>query len=119
MDAASRQKALDSITPEELEKVKAHQAKTSGVPVDNEWLLMAEFGMLFGWEAYKAARDDEIDSNEMATLITAGRKVKAKDTLDNAQTAFIGSASAQSKKPAQTFKSLVNPIIKQTKADVE
>lgn len=118
MTPQERQKALDDITPEELEKVKAHQASTKGhQPVDNEWLLLTEFAMTFGWQAYLEARDDVLPLSEMLTLIEASRKIKATQHYQNAQAVLIGAGSAQSKKPSKTFNSLTKDIIKQTKVN--
>lgn len=114
----SRQQALDEISPEELEKIKAHQASTTGsYPVDNEWLLLAEFAKAYGWEAYKDARDDKIGVAEMLTLIEANRKLEALDLYRLAQASLIGSGSAQSKNPATTFQNLTRNIITKTKVN--
>jgi hypothetical protein len=111
----SRQQALDNITAEELDKIKAHQADTNGaLPVDNEWMILAEFAKAFGWQAYLDARDDKIDLAEMLTLVEANRKLEAGNHYRMAEAVLIGAGSAQSKKPAATFKSLVKDIIKRT-----
>lgn len=116
MTPQERQKALDSITPEELEKIKSHQASTEGAfPVDNEWLLLTEFAVTFGWQAYLDVKEDKVTMAEMLTLIEAGRKLKALDLYRASQAVLIGTGSAQAKKPGQTFKSLTKDIIKQTK----
>lgn len=116
MSPQERQAALDSITPEELEKIKGHQASTNGAyPVDNEWMLLTEFAMTFGWDAYLAATNDQIKASEMLTLIEASRKIKAMQHYQSAQAVLIGAGAAQAKKPGQTFKSLTKEIIKQTK----
>lgn len=114
MDAKARQKALDEISAEDLAKIKAHQASTQGSkPVDQEWLLLAEFAMAYGWQAYRDVRTDKIELDEMLTLIEASRKVKASDQYKNAHAVLIGAGSAQSKNPIQTFKNLTREIIKQ------
>lgn len=126
MNPKERQKALDDITPEELEKIRKHQASTKGsLPVDNEWLLLTEFAMTFGWQAYLDAKNDALDENgnlkvngaEMMTLIEASRRLRHREMFENAQTSFIGAGSAQSKKPAQTFTNLTSKIVNKTKAD--
>lgn len=117
-DPKKRQAALDAITAEELEKVKAHQASTKGAfPVDQEWLLLAEFAMKFGWEAYQAARTDQIDIQEMLTLIEASRKLEWAQLYNDSRAALIGAGSANSKKPSQTFTALTSDIINHTKVD--
>ena len=126
MSPEERQKALDNISSEDLEKIQKHQASTKGaLTVDNEWLLLTEFALKFGWQAYLDAKNDARDDNgnlivssaEMMTLIEASRRLKYRDMFQDAQTSFIGSASSKSKKPTQTFNSLTNNIVKKTKAD--
>lgn len=116
MDAKARQQALDNIPEEDLAKVEQYQASTSGAaPVDEEWLLLAEFAMKFGWDAYKEVREDKMKADEMLTLIAASRKLDYKHMYDSAQTAFIGAASAASKKPGTTFKKLTKDILRHLK----
>lgn len=123
-DAEARQAALDNISDEELAKVKAHQASTQGAyPVDQEWLLLAEFGMKFGWQAYLDAKNDATDEEgnlivtgaEMLTLIEASRKIEWAAIFNDARTSLIGAGSAQSRKPSQTFRSLTKDIVKNTR----
>lgn len=116
MDNQSRQQALDNVSAEELKKIRAHQASTKGAfPVDNEWLLLAEFAKAYGWEAYKDAKEDRISLSEMLTLVEANRKLEALHHYKMAEAVLIGAGSANSKKPASTFKQLVKDIIKKTK----
>jgi hypothetical protein len=116
MDKKPTKNLLDKITPEDLEKIEAHRASTEGAyPVDNEWMLLAEFGKAYGWDAYKDARDDRISSAEMLTLIEANRKLEAVQLYKDSQSSLIGTVSAKSKKPGSTFRSLTKGIIKQMK----
>lgn len=118
MDSQTRQQALDNITPEDLEKVKAHQAKTqSAYKVDDYWLIAAEFARAFGWSAYKDFRQDKIGLEEMMTLIEANRRLDAREAFIQAQSAFMGAVSSQSKKPSQTFTKLSKGLLKQAKVD--
>lgn len=109
---------LDEVSPEDLAKLRAHQASTKGaMQVDMEWMLLAEFAKAYGWEAYKAARNDDISLVEMLTLIEANRKLEARRTFLDMQSSFVGAVSAQQKKPTSIFKRLTKDIIKQTKVD--
>ncbi len=118
MTPEERQKALDEISADDLAKVKQHQASTNTTySVDAEWMLFAEFAIKFGWDAYRAARADEIPTDEMMTLLEASRKLDSLNQLYTAQAVFAGAGSAQSKKPAQTFKSLTKNMIKNMKVD--
>ena len=125
-DAQARQKELDEISAEDLAKIKAHQASTKGaMPVDQEWLLLAEFAKAYGWQAYLDVKNDKRDPNgnllitgaEFLTLIEANRKLDAIQLFRDSQASLIGSGSAQSKSPSSTFKSLTKNIINQTKVE--
>lgn len=106
----------DKISPEDLLKIQEHQADTEGAyPVDNEWLLLAEFAKAYGWQAYIAVKQDKVTMPEMLTLVEANRKLEALDHYRNAEAAFIGAGSSQTKKPSSTFKTLTKHIIKRTK----
>ena len=115
LSAEERQAALDNISAEDLAKIQKHTTK--GLEVYTEDMLLAEFAMKFGWEAYKAVQADEIDAKEMMTLLVASRKIDAANQLRNAQAAFIGAGSAQSKKPSQTFKTMTSKLEKYSEAD--
>lgn len=118
MDAQSRQAALDNIPAEDLAKIQAYQAKTSGAyKVDDEWLILAEFAKAYGWQAYLDVRADKISLAEMMTLIEAHRKLKYLDTFMDAKAAFIGAGSVRTKSPSKTFDSLTKDIIKRAEAD--
>lgn len=119
MDSKSRQAALDNISAEELEKIKAHQASTDGAAsVDDEWLLLAEFAMYYGWQAYKEA--ESIPLKEMLTMVEAGRKLRAREVFELAQAVVIGTATVNAgKKSGSVFKSLTKTLVKKMKADEE
>lgn len=119
MDANSRQQALNNVSAEDLSKIQAHQAQTSNAyPVDDEWLLLAEFAKAFGWHAYLDVKADKVDVAEMMTLIEANRKLEYKRLFMDAQAVLSGSTATHSKSPAKTFKSLMENVIKHTKVDV-
>lgn len=119
--------SLKEISDQELEKVERLKASTAGhLRVDNEWLLLTEFALKFGWPAYLDAKNDtrdakgnlNVEMQEFLTLIEASRKLDNLSMYRNAQASFIGAGSAQTKKPGQTFKQLTSKIIKLIKADV-
>lgn len=106
------------IKPEHLARVQAAQDKASDeIKVDNEWLLIAEFGKHYGWQAMQAVLNNEIDLETMTVLILGARKFDYSRQYANAQASFIGSASAQSKKPSKVFKKATEQLIKEMKAD--
>ena len=115
MTNEERQALLENMSVDDLAKV---QAKTgSSVKVDIEDLLLTEFALKFGWQAYKEARDDIIKGKEMMTLLTASRKLDALRLYNDAQASFIGAGAAASKKPSQTFNTLTRKLAKSVEAD--
>lgn len=96
---------------------KLAQFNNSSIKVSEEWMLLAEFGRAYGWEAYKAARNDEISLDELMVMVEANRRLEYLEQYRMAEASFAGSGSAQSRKPSTTFKSLTKGILKKTKAD--
>lgn len=99
---------LDMMRPEDREKVvtrfKARIANNGTEnKVSNEVYLLAEFGMMFGWEAVRDVRNDEITFEEMFALIEAGRKVEKKRIKDNGRVSSTAISTAFSKSPNSTF----------------
>ena len=117
LSAEERQAAIDAIDVEHLKKIEA--IESSGTPVDSEWMLLAEFALLYGWEAYKDARDDNISFLEMITLITAGRKLQTMDRFNAAKDTFIAMLSVGAKDPGKSFQKLTKDMIKEMKVDDE
>lgn len=119
LSAEERQAFLDNISDEDLAKIQqVTGASENQVLVDDYWLALAEFGKHFGWQAYLDAKNDKIGADEMMTLIAAARKLDHLTLYNNARASFIGSGSAASKKPSDTFKRLTTAILKHIKADV-
>lgn len=108
-------------TPEELAKVRRLKGESEGTKVPYEDVFEAEFLCKFGFEAYWAIHPEKDRSRgiglaEMTRLMKASRAVDAKDLYSASQASFIGSVSAQTKKPSNTFKTATKGIIKQMKA---
>ena len=112
------------LSPDDLAKLEELQTNTDGAyPVDNEWLIMAEWLSIAGYQAYLDARDDARDNDgkllipmeEILTLIAATRKLEAIKHYKNSEAVLIGSGSAQSKSPSNTFRTLTKEIINQAK----
>ena len=101
-------------TSPELEQKLAERAKKRlQAQLDAEWVSIAEFGMMFGWEACLAVLNDEISADLMDTLLTAGRKVQKKNMIQNANAVLIGTSSANQKDPSQAFNSSIKEILKE------
>lgn len=105
------------LQPSKEDELKLAQFNKSSTVVDDEWMLLAEFGKAYGWEAYQAAKNDEVSLQEMMILIEANRRLEYKDQYRMSQAAFAGAGSAQSKKPSSTFRALTKNLLKKSKAD--
>lgn len=116
MTNEERQALLDNVPDEELAKIR--QAQGNKVLVEPEDLLLAEFGIKFGWEAYKEARDDKIKAKEMNRLIAASRKLDNLELYRNSMASYIGVGAVNSKSPSKSFKSMTSKLSKSTEADV-
>lgn len=106
------------ISAEDLAKVQRARARGDKTKVNAPWLYLAEFGYYYGWQGIEAIRNNEITKAEADKLLSGARKVWSMKVYDYATANLIGSASANSKKPSQTFKKLTQDLIKNTKADV-
>lgn len=115
MTNEERQAALDNISDADLQKIQSKIAPS--IKVEIEDLLLCEFAMKFGWPAYKEARDDVIKGKEMMLMLAASRKLDALRLYNDAQAAFIGAGSAQSKSPGQSFSKMTSKLTKSSEAD--
>lgn len=112
---AERQKALDDISEADRQKI---ESKTSeSIKVDPEWMLLAELGLMYGWQALIDAKEDRISGSEMMMLISAGRKIQSGYQYDQTLSAFIGNIAATSKNPGAQFGKLTKQMLKKAQAD--
>lgn len=106
------------LSPEDLEKVNRNRAQREAVQIDEEQLLIAEFGKHYGFEGVRAILSNEIDSETVLWLLLAGRKVDHLSQFKAAQAAFIGAAASKAKKPSSAFKKATEKLLKLAKADL-
>ena len=111
---------LDLMTPEDREAVEvAFKKRMSG---DNTFrkgkvsrvaYLLAELGMLYGWEAIVAAKKQKmpLSMEELSALVDAGQKVKHSDYVNYARIVCVGTGSAFSKNPNETLRDGMKPFI--------
>lgn len=116
MSPEERQAALDNISEEDLQKIR--QKTERKIKVEEEDLVETEFALKFGWQAYKDMKADLISSKEMMRLLMASRKLDSLKSYNDARSAFVGSASANSKNPSKTFNNITKNLVNNAKADV-
>lgn len=107
------------LKPEDLDWAKRRAEEESReIKIDSEQLYLAEFGMLYGYQAIKDVLDNKIDSETMAYLVQAGRKLKYQDIYNASQCVLIGCGSAMSKKPSAAFEKATNGLKRAMRADI-
>lgn len=115
MTPAERQENLNNISPDDLAKIQSVSEKSIKIEVED--LIEAEFALRFGWGAYTDYQNELVSAEQMGKLLVSARKLDSLAQYRAAQAAFIGSGSAQSTKPSQTFAALTNPIRKDSEVD--
>lgn len=125
---------LDLMTSEDRKQAEdAYERRMSG---DNSYrrakispaaYMLAEVGMLFGWEAIAAAKRGYIEAfnekdgkrrkipltmEELSVLADAGRKIKYSDFISQARGTQVATGSVLSKHPDPTFKRGMKPFQK-------
>jgi hypothetical protein len=106
------------LSPEDLEKVRRRKERESGsIKVDEFDLLVAEFGMFYGYTAVLTVLNDDITLADMLRLLEAARRVDARNQYNQAAAVFTAVASANSKRPAAAFNANSRSYVKRMKAD--
>lgn len=107
------------ITPEDEARILERRAlEDAQIKISEEAMLIAELGLMYGYEAVRAARSDQIPLEDVQWLVLAGRKVEARHEYNNASAMFTAVASANAKTPAKTFKQSTKQYIKIMRADI-
>ena len=106
----TKKNLLDLMRPDDREKMIARyreRVKPNGAKnkISNEFYLLADFGLMFGWQAVLAVRNNEITWEEMFALLEAGHKVQSTHMLDEGvmTTTAIGTAFSKKGQAQKTF----------------
>jgi hypothetical protein len=109
---------LDDFTDEQIAKIKQRKEQSEKFKVDNEWLMLAEFGYYYGWNAIQAVLDNKIDGDTMTMLLAGARKLDTRNVYDNARAGFIANYSVQAKNPVSAFSKATKQLTRNMKADI-
>lgn len=99
---------LDMMRPEDKERMIArYKERTAKKNINNkissEMYMLAEFGLMYGWEAVRDVKNDTITGEEMFALLEAGHKVLANRTIEHGVSTSVAIGSQFSKTPQSTF----------------
>lgn len=125
---------LDLMSPEDRKQAEdAYKKRMSGdssyrrAKVSPLAYLLAELGIMFGWEAIEAAKrgyvetfDEEdgkkrkipLPMEELSALADAGRKIKYSDLINQARGTQVATGSVLTKHPNSTFRNGMKPFQK-------
>lgn len=113
MKAPQSASLLDLMSPEDAAKAerqaKLREANKTEL-ITNEWMLLSELGVYYGFEAIAAVLSDNITIQQAKMLIQGGRKLHSADVYDRA---IAGLAANATKKTA--FKKMMQPYLNDMK----
>lgn len=109
------------LSDSDLEKVKRLKGDTSPVHdgIDDQHMLIAEYGMYFGYPGMKAILDDEIQLDQVIWQILAARKIRSGIMYDISGAVLAATASVNTDNPSKTYKELTKQMFNNSKADNE
>lgn len=111
---------LDLMRPDDRKKmVQRYRERTADKNINNkissEMYMLAEFGLMFGWQAVMDVKNDTITGEEMFALLEAGRKVLANRVVEHGVSTSVAIGSQFSKHPNQTFDKGMRGFIERAK----
>lgn len=83
--------------------------------ISSEMYMLAEFGLMFGWQAVIDVKNDTITGEEMFALLEAGRKVLANRQVEHGVSTSVAIGSQFSKHPNQEFEKGMRGFIEKGK----
>ena len=73
----SESPTLQELLERDADKIKASSRGRDKNKLEPEWVLLAEFGLYFGWQAVQDVRQDNISFSEMNKLLAAARQAES------------------------------------------
>ena len=106
--------------PEDRKKmIQRYRERTADKNINNkissEIYMLAEFGLMFGWQAVMDVKNDTITGEEMFALLEAGRKVLASRVVEHGVSTSVAIGSQFSKHPNQEFDKGMRGFIERAK----
>jgi len=117
---AKSKNLLDLMRPEDRKKMLLRfRERTANKNINNkissEMYMLAEFGLMFGWQAVIDVKNDTITGEEMFALLEAGRKVLANRQVEYGVSTSVAIGSQFSKHPNQEFEKGMRDFIEKGK----
>lgn len=68
---------LQELLQRDADKIAETRRVRDKSKIEPEWLLLAEFGLYFGWQAVKDVREDKMSFDDMNKLLAAARRIES------------------------------------------
>lgn len=98
------------ITPEEKERMSKYKRKETTRKASPSARILAELGLLYGWEAVRDALENKISPNLMLNLIKEGRHLHNIRLAEQYRLTFECLTSAFSKHGDQRISRIINDL---------
>lgn len=102
--------SLQELLERDKDVIEQLQKKRKSSAIEPEWVLLAEFGLHFGWEAVRDAREDKISFAEMNKLLAASRALKAAERYNVILDIYTANAAVHDKKGATALKETLRDL---------
>ena len=89
-------------------KIKELKKSRENKKIEPEWVLLAEFGLFFGWQAVVDAREDKISFQEMHKLVIAARRIESTNRYNRIIDNYVAVIAPHDK--GKAFKSTLKGI---------
>lgn len=93
-----------------LDELTKQKESTS---VDQEWVILAELGLYFGWDAVVSARNNNLTMGDMNKLLIGARKLSVQKRYNEVIDMYTALAGSQSKDGVKAVKSHLRELRKQ------
>lgn len=101
---------LQELLERDALKIKELSKSREKSKIEPEWVLLAEFGLFFGWQAVVDARNDKISFQEMNKLLSAARRIESTNRYNRIIDNYVAIAAQYDKGKAlkATLKEIKN-----------
>lgn len=80
---------LQELLQRDADKISEIKRSRDRNKIEPEWLLLAEFGLYFGWQAVQDVREDKISFQEMNKLLAAARRIDSMNRYNKVMDQYV------------------------------
>lgn len=103
---------LEQLLERDKDKIDDLAKLKASIEVEPEWVVLAEFGIYFGWDAVRDVRNNVITSDDMYGLLAGARRVKSLNRYNGVVDTYTAFAGTQTQDGAKALKNLLGELRK-------